>query len=122
MSTERTSDDLLRIVLLLVGVIVLAPLLMMAFAMPMMGTMGWWWGGGRAGGLSPLWGAGLMLVWFVVLAGIGYLLYRGIAGGVGSSEGADPALEELRMAYARGDLTDEEFEDRRRKLDRNESP
>jgi putative membrane protein len=121
MSTERTSDGLLRIVLIVLAVIVLFPLLMMVFAMPMMGMMGWWWGGGMAGGLSPLWGIGMMLVWLVVLVGIGYLLYRGLVGGVGSSLTGDRALEELRVAYARGDLSDEEFEERRTKLSHEES-
>jgi len=118
MSTERTSDGLLRIVLIVLAVIVLFPLLMMVFAMPM---MGWWWGGGMTGGFSPLWGIGMMLVWLVVLVGIGYLLYRGLVGGVGSSLTSDRALEELRVAYARGDLSDEEFEERRAKLNREES-
>ncbi|MCL7418856.1 MAG: SHOCT domain-containing protein [Halalkalicoccus sp.] len=121
MSTERTSDGLLRIVLIVLAVIVLFPLLMMVFAMPMMGMMGWWWGDGMAGGLSPLWGIGMMLVWLVVLVGIGYLLYRGLIGGVGSSMTADRALEELRVAYARGDLSEEEFEERRANLRREKS-
>ena len=121
MSTERSSDGLLRIVLIVLAVIVLFPMLMMVFAAPMMGMMGWWWGGGTAGGLSPLWGIGMMLVWLVVLVGIGYLLYRGLVGGVGSSLTTDRALEELRVAYARGDLSDEEFEERRAKLTREES-
>lgn len=120
MSTERTSDGLLRIALIVLAVIVLFPMLMMVFAVPMMGMMGWWWGGGMAGGLSPLWGIGMMLVWLVVLVGIGYLLYRGLVGGVGSSLTGDRALEELRVAYARGDLSDEEFEERRDKLNREE--
>jgi putative membrane protein len=121
MSTERTSDGLLRIVLIVLAVIVLFPLLMMVFAVPMMGMMGWWWGGGMAGGLSPLWGIGMMLVWLVVLIGIGYLLYRGLVGRVGPSMSSDRALEELRTAYARGDLSDEEFEQRHAKLSREES-
>ncbi|MBX0297679.1 SHOCT domain-containing protein [Haloarcula nitratireducens] len=121
MSTERTSDGLLRIVLIVLAVIVLFPLLMMVFAMPMMGMMGWWWGGGMAGGLSPLWGIGMMLVWLVVLVGIGYLLYRGLVGRVGSSMANERALEELRVAYARGDLSEEEFEERRANLRREES-
>lgn len=121
MSTERTSDDLLRIVLIVLAVIVLFPLLMMMLAMPMMGMMGWWWGGSMAGGLSSLWGIGMMLVWLVVLVGIGYLLYRGLVVGVGSSLTGDRALEELRVAYARGDLSEEEFEERRANLRREES-
>ena len=40
--------------------------------------------------------------------GIGYLLYRGLVRGVGYSMTGERALEELRIAYARGDLTDEE--------------
>jgi putative membrane protein len=121
MSTERTSDGWLRIVLIILAVLVLFPLLMMVFAVPMMGMMGWWWGGGMAGGLSPLWGIGMMLVWLVVLIGIGYLLYRGLVGRVEPSITTDRALEELRVAYARGDLSEEEFEERRAKLSREET-
>ncbi len=116
MATQRSSDGWFRIVVVVLGVIVLFPLLMMVFAMPMMGMMGWWWGDGMAGGLSPLWGLGMMLVWLVVLVGIGYLLYRGLVGRTGSGALSDPALEELRVAYARGDLSEEEFEERRAKL------
>ena len=115
-SNRTTDDDLLRIVLIILAVIILFPLLMMVFAVPMMGMMGWWWGGGMAGGLSPLWGIGMLIVWLVVLVGIGYLVYRGVVGRVGPSVAADPALEELRLAYARGDLSEEEFEERRSKL------
>jgi len=121
MSTKRSTNGLLRVVLLVLAVIVLFPMLMMVFAVPMMGMMGWWWGGGMAGGLSPLWGIGMMLVWLVILVGIGYLLYRGLVGRVGSSITGDRALEELRVAYARGDLSDEEFEERRANLTREES-
>ena len=121
MSVDQTADGLLHIVLLVLAVIVLLPVLMMVFAMPMMGMMGWWWNGGMAGGVSPLWGVVMMLVWVLVLGGIGYLLYRGFVGRTGSSGTTDPALRELRMAYARGDLTEEEFEERRAKLSRQES-
>ncbi|MFC7156653.1 SHOCT domain-containing protein [Halomarina halobia] len=118
MATTRTSDGLLRVVAVVLGVIVLFPLLMMVFAMPMMGMMGWWWGGQPVGGLSPLWGVGVMLVWLLILLGVGYALYRGLVGRVGTD--GDPALAELRMAYARGDLTEEEFEQRRGRLRRGE--
>lgn len=120
MATRRSSDGLLRIVIIVLGILVLFPLLMMVFAMPMMGMMGWWWGDGMAGGLSPLWGIGMMLVWLVVLLGIGYLLYHGLDGGVRTGAVTDPALEELRLAYARGDLSEEEFDRRRERLRRDE--
>lgn len=117
MASNRTADDnLLRIILIILAVIILFPLLMMVFAVPLMGMMGWWWGGGMAGGLSPLWGVGMLLVWLVVLVGIGYLLYRSVVGRVEPSMTNDPALEELRLAYARGELTQEEFEERRSRL------
>ncbi len=117
MVSEQSSNGVLRIVLVVLGIVVLFPLLMMVFAMPMMGMMGWWWGGGMAGGLSPLWGIGLMVVWLIILVGIGYFVYRGLVSNR-SSIRTDPALEELRSAYARGDLSEEEFEKRRKKLSR----
>lgn len=118
--TRSGEQDILRLVVLVVGVLLLAPLLMMVFMMPMMGMMGWWWGDGMMGGMSPLWGIGMMLFWLVVLLGIGYALYRGVASGVGPASKVDPALEELRMAYARGELTEEEFEERREQLQQHD--
>lgn len=67
MSTERTSSGLFHIVLIALAVLVLFPMLLMVFAVPMVEMMGWWWGGGMVGGFSPLWGVGTMLVWLVVL-------------------------------------------------------
>jgi putative membrane protein len=58
----------------------------------------------------------MSLIWLVVLVGGGYLVYRWATGD--GSIGTDPALEELRMAYARGDVTEEEYERRRSKLER----
>ncbi|WP_435102614.1 SHOCT domain-containing protein [Halarchaeum sp. P4] len=121
MSSEprRSGDrDLFRLVILVVGVIVLAPLLMMVFMMPMMGMMGWWWSDGMMGGMSSFWGLVMMLFWLVILAGIGYVLYRAVAGSDRAAGRVDPALEELRLAYARGELTQEEFEERREQLRR----
>lgn len=114
---QRSNDGLLRVVVVILGVLVLFPVLMMLFAMPMVGMMGWYWDGGATGGLPPLLGLGLLVVWLAVLLGIGYLLYRGLVGAMGSSRTGDPALDELRLAYARGDLSEEEFEARRAKLE-----
>jgi putative membrane protein len=126
MSTHTTHDSLSRTVLVVLGVLVLFPVLMMTVAMPMMGMMGGMgmmgdmgmmsgMDGGMAGGFSSAWAIGMMLVWLVVLLGVGYFIYRGLAGRTDAGP-ADSALEELRVAYARGDLTDEEFEQRRAKL------
>ena len=69
--------------------------------------------GGMAGNgtmtMSPTWGLIMMFGGFVVLLAIGYVLYRALRGAV---KNTDPAIEELRMAYARGDITKEEFEQR----------
>lgn len=116
MSTQNTDHSLLRIVAIVLGVIVLLPLVMMAFMMPMMGMMG---GMGGMGGVLPTWGVGMMLVWLVVLLGVLYLVYRGLASRADTRPG-DAAIEELRVAYARGELTDEEFEQRRTRLQSGE--
>lgn len=109
-STDRT---LVRLVLLVLAVIVLAPLLAMSLAAPMMGTMGHWGYDGGMVGVAPWWGLGMGLVWLAVLALVGYAVYRALVRPGAAGADSDAALEELRLAYARGDLTDEEFESRR---------
>lgn len=120
METERSapSHESLKIILLAVlAVLLVGPLLLMAFMMPMMGMM-WGMGTGGAAPISPLWGMGLMVGSVLVLAGIGYVLYALTRGRLGSG---DPAIEELRVAYARGDLSEEEFEQRLAALERSKS-
>ena len=111
-----TSDDsLVRTLLLVIVAILLLPLLTMAIMMPMMGV----WGGGHMwNGTSGGWAWLLMgVVPLLVLLGIGYLLYSAVRRS--SDEQPDPAIEELRSAYARGDLTEDEFEKRRKRLERD---
>jgi len=50
------------------------------------------------------------LIFLLILLGGGYLVFRRMSE---TQTSQDPAMEELRTAYARGDLTDEEFEARR---------
>lgn len=120
MSTTDSDGTLLRVVVLVLAVLLLVPVLMMVSAVPMMGMMGWGWSGGMMGpgGASPLWGLGMLLVWVLVLGAIGYVVYRTVADG--ALDGGDRAMEELRVAYARGDLSEEEFERRRDALERPE--
>lgn len=119
MSQSRTDDGetLLRVLLIIVALLLLVPLLMMLFALPMMGMMGWWGGGGPGSSVavSPMWGIGMMLLFLLVLVGIGYVLYRVVTRE--SFGGDDQAIEELRTAYARGELSQEEFEQRREDLE-----
>ncbi|RKD89016.1 SHOCT domain-containing protein [Halopiger aswanensis] len=116
-----TDDPLIRTLLLVIVAILLLPVLMMAFAMPMMGVWGGhMWNGGAWGGTGATWMWVLMAaIPLLVVLGLGYLLYGAFRRS--SGQRTDPALEELRAAYARGDLTDEEFERRRERLQREES-
>ncbi len=110
-----SNDAVLRAILVLVAIVLFVPLIGMVLFWPTMGAghggmwdgtngMGWWW----------------PLSWLVLLAlvvGVGYLVASAFRDG---TESADPAMEELRTAYARGEITDEEFESRRERLRRNE--
>lgn len=125
--TENTDNTrLVTIVLAIVGALVIFPILFMSF-----GMMGGMWGGGMWG--SGMWGGGMWgdgtvpgwvfvvgivmrLLFLAALIGVGYLIYRMVAG---SESDSDRALEELRLAYARGELTDDEYEHRRDALERD---
>jgi putative membrane protein len=120
---EHTDDTrLVTILLVVIGAFVALPMFFMGFGMmgvgPMMGGM---WGGGMWGdGTAPGWmfvvGIVMQLLFLAALVGGGYLVYRTVAS---SESNSDRALEELRLAYARGELTDEEYEQRRAALERD---
>lgn len=107
-----SNDSFLRIALIVVAAILLIPFLMMLFMVPIMGLGHMWYWNGTAGSLWPLLIIGLICL--IIIFGIVYLLYRAIIGL--QRDRSDAALEELRQAYARGELTDEEFEERRERL------
>lgn len=117
MSPPTASDrTLVRVILFVLAVLVLAPLLTMGFAMPMMSSMGWGWHDAGLGGVAPWWGLGMGVLWLALLVALGYVGYRWVVDDR-TTRRVDPALDELRLAYARGDLTDEEFEARRAVLE-----
>ncbi|WP_458207762.1 SHOCT domain-containing protein [Haladaptatus sp. NG-SE-30] len=122
MATTDDGDSLLRIFLVVLAVLLLVPLLLLAFVAPLMGVMGGSMVGPGFRGQVPLLGWLMMLVPLLVVVGFSYLAYRMLAGGGGNGGigGGDRALEELRMAYARGDISEEEFEKRRERLQREE--
>ncbi|QCJ45743.1 SHOCT domain-containing protein [Haloprofundus sp. MHR1] len=106
----------------LVGLTILVALPLLTVALVGGPPMGWWAGGHMAG---DAWGGGVgafvvMALWMLVpllaVLGGGYLLLRALGGD--GERGGDRALEELRVAYARGELTDEEYESRRQRLER----
>lgn len=108
------TDAAIRAVLLVLVVLVSIPFVMLLVAVPFAGGMHTGWDGGMAPGSGMGWASGWMwmaLAPFVLLLAIGYGGYRLLG------SGRDAALEELRLAYARGDLTDEEYETRRQRLE-----
>jgi putative membrane protein len=110
--------DTTTIVLLILGAIIVIPLLTMGMGFGgMMGNGGMMGGYGTTSGWWPLVGMLIQLVFLLLLVGGGYLVFRRVTE---SQLSRNPAMEELRMAYARGDLTEEEFETRRNKLERSE--
>lgn len=75
------------------------------------GMMGGGWGGmGGLGGLG-LFGGGMFL-WPLLLIGLVLAVVYGV-GNRGRTDQPDRVLTELRERYARGDLSDEEFEARK---------
>ena len=105
----KTQTDLTTVLLVGLGILILSPLLMMGFAMPMMSGMYGYGGQGTFGIVGLL----VPLAVFLMILAAGYLLVRRVTD---RADSRDVALEELRTAYARGDLSDEEFESRRQKL------
>lgn len=107
-----SEDTLIKTILIIVAAIFVIPMLMMLIMVP---SFGMWdgahmWNGTGIGWMWPL-------MWIVVLGvvlAIGYGVYRG--GTSSSAKRIDPALEELRSAYARGELSTEEFEERKERL------
>ena len=93
------------------GALLSIPLFMMGVVMPILAFAGGGHMMGASGGL-PLF---MALIPLTFLGGLIYLLYRYVHG---SSDQADPngPVHELRSASARGELSDEEFEVRRTRL------
>lgn len=107
MSTRSATDGLIVFVLVALAALLLLPALFMGF-----GMMGGAWGGMWGVDTVPRWGfvgwSLVPLLLFAVLFGGAYLLYRGLS----QTSDADPAVAALRRAYARGDVSDEEFQRR----------
>lgn len=99
-ATNRSSTA--TIVLLVLGALVVLSLLTMGGGMMGYGGFGTFGGG--------------MFLWPLVLVALVLVLYYAVSNrdGTGTS---DAALATLRERYARGELTDEEFEERRRTLE-----
>lgn len=119
----QNSDDrnLLLLLLIVFGVFVLFPVLFAGFGLMGVGGMmggtlgGHMWDGGATGWI-PLVGLAMQFLFLLVFLAGGYSVYQALVGD-GEADGTDPAIEELRSAYARGELSDEEYENRREELE-----
>jgi putative membrane protein len=65
---------------------------------------GWW-----------IMGIAFQFLFLLLLLGGSYFVVRRL---LDQRESRDPALEELRRTYARGELSDEEYETRKNRLER----
>ncbi|WP_101298400.1 SHOCT domain-containing protein [Halegenticoccus soli] len=124
MSTDTRDQQLVTIVLIALGALVILPVFFMGFGAMGFGSMmggGMWGGMWGDGNTAPTWmllvGSIAQLLFLTVVVGAGYLIYRAATRSTGDE---DRALEELRLAYARGELTDDEYETRRESLRRRD--
>lgn len=102
-------EDALKIVLLVLGIILVLPILFMGMAFPFMGGMMGYPTG--TGGNMFFFGLGWLLP-LLVLGLVGYAIYRIARDG----SGTDAAIRTVREAYASGEIDEEEYEKRIRKL------
>lgn len=111
-------DSRMITILLVVAAFVLVPIVLVGAGRMGGGRMmgGGAWGHGTMSGWSALVAGGVALLCLAVFVGGGYLLFEAVAS---DRRDSDQALAELRAAYARGDLTDEEYERRREVLERD---
>lgn len=100
--------------LVLAAVVLLALVPLFGMGAGMMGGGHMWGAGGTAPGWALLAGVVMQLLVVALFVAGAVALYRALSG---DGEQGDEALEELRLAYARGDLSDEEFEQRREQLE-----
>jgi len=116
MSRSQTadSDSLVKLVIVIAAVLILGPVLLMLVAAPFMGGM-MLLGVPRAGGFAFV-GLFMTLLFPLLLIVAAVVLYRRW----GEREREDEALRELRMAFARGEIDREEFEERREALEQGD--
>lgn len=116
-STAETGGTIATIVALLLAI----PVVTMGVVMPVMMLTGMGHApmGHAPVDQAPIAGGGWMLlvpaILLAVFGAVGYVLYTRFDGDRGGAS-TDDALAALRSAYARGDLSDEEFETRRARL------
>ena len=120
MTTNTTDRQLVWVALAIVVALISIPTFGMGIGTMGSGSTmgGTWshgmWGAGGASGWMLVVGLGMQFLFVALVVGVAYLGYRAVTG---QAESSDPAIEELRMAYARGDLNEEEYERRKARLE-----
>lgn len=113
MSTSRPRDANVRLALL-IAILIVVPLLLVLFVLELVDVMLIWIVTRTTRSLPIVWAFVLMFLLLAVFLGIGYVFSKSIESVVPNRP--DPAIEELRVAYARGEITREEFRERRKDL------
>lgn len=106
--SRMALDDAAKLLVGLLALVIVLPFVVMALVMPFGATMMGTAYGYHTGGWFGLF-AVVPLLLLVLLGWLGYRLLT-------DEDSEDQALETLRVAYARGDITTEEFEERSKRL------
>lgn len=79
-SSDSTFRSILLVIASVLGILLLFPLLMMLFGVSM-GMTGGFGPGGMVGPseMTPVWGVGMLLLFLLVVGGLGYVLYRSLS-------------------------------------------
>ena len=113
MSTSRPRDANVWLALL-IAILIFVPLLLVLFVLELLDVVLIWVVTRTTRSLPIVWAFALMFLLLVVVLGMGYMFSKSVESVAMSRP--DPALEELRIAYARGEITREEFRERRTDL------
>lgn len=113
MSTSRPRDANVRLALL-IAILIFVPLLLVLSVLELLDVVLIWVVTQTARRLPIVWASAMMILLLAAVLGIG-CVFSGSIESVATSR-PDSALGELRIAYARGELTREEFRERRTDL------
>ena len=93
---------------------IFVPLLLVLFVLELLDVVLIWVVTRTTRSLPIVWAFALMFLLLVVVLGMGYMFSKSVESVAMSRP--DPAREELRIAYGRGEITREEFRERRTDL------
>ncbi len=100
---------------IIVGGVIVGLIVVAAIVGPALGGGGYsvWWGPGMMGGFGWMW---VPMLFFMVVVGLIIWAVVAAVGRSSESKGGDSALDILRQRYARGEISREEYEAKRKDL------